>query len=143
MEGLSQSTVNTVLQDHQGYIWIVTEDGVNRYDGYQFRIFRYEEGNEHSLCNSKVYGMREDRDQNLWFVCPDGICVYRPSTDDFQRILYAPDTNKSDHSGCIEETADELLMSQNRSFYRLNKKTRKIVWERVETPEKTILCFAG
>lgn len=125
-EGLSQSTINEIVQDRQGYIWISTEDGVNRYDGYQFRIFRYEENNMHSLPNSRVYAMHEDQEGNLWFVCMNGIGVYRPSTNTFDRIAYPQPTVSFRHTPRIMETAHELLVGEDRALYRINKQTRRL-----------------
>ena len=54
-EGLSQSTVYAIVQDRRGFMWFGTEDGLNRYDGYHFKVYRHEPENPQSLSNNTVY----------------------------------------------------------------------------------------
>ena len=64
--GLSQSTVFCGLQDSQGYLWFGTEDGLNRYDGYNFKVFRQESGNPNSLSGVRISAMIEDHTGVVW-----------------------------------------------------------------------------
>ena len=57
--GLSQSSVVTILQDSQGFMWFGTENGLNRYDGYEFEQFRRERGNPVALHNDFIYDLAE------------------------------------------------------------------------------------
>ena len=59
-QGLSLATVQTQLYDSQGYLWIGTSDGLNRYDGYQFRKFRHDPDNKKSISNSNVLSLFEE-----------------------------------------------------------------------------------
>ncbi len=65
-DGLSQNTVLTLFQDHQGYLWIGTQDGLDRYDGYSFTIFKHDTENADSLNNDAVLSLSEDADGFLW-----------------------------------------------------------------------------
>lgn len=65
-QGLSQSTVYCSLQDSRGFLWFGTEDGLNRYDGVRFRVFRRDENNPFSLGGNWVSSLVEDHHQNLW-----------------------------------------------------------------------------
>lgn len=65
-EGLSQATVETILQDKKGYIWIGTNDGLNRYNGYSFEVFREDKNNKDSIANNYILALEEDKDGNLW-----------------------------------------------------------------------------
>ena len=56
-DGLSQSTVMSVLQDSQGFLWLGTESGLDRYDGYSIREYRRERGNEHGLGQALVHAL--------------------------------------------------------------------------------------
>src|SRR5277367_3415214 len=58
-DGLSMSTINSILQDSQGYVWLATEAGLNRYDGYSVRQFHRERGNNHGLASDYVRSMAE------------------------------------------------------------------------------------
>ena len=53
--GLSQSTVETIIQDQSGFMWFGTEDGLNRYDGYQFRIYKNDPDDSTSISNNNIF----------------------------------------------------------------------------------------
>ena len=55
-DGLSQSTINCIVQDAQGFMWFGTEDGLNRYDGYTFKVYRNDPENPYSLSSNHVLG---------------------------------------------------------------------------------------
>jgi len=65
-QGLSQSVVTCILQDSRGFMWFGTEDGLNRFDGYSFKIFKYDEENTNTLSNNYILSIYEDRDGTLW-----------------------------------------------------------------------------
>jgi len=65
-QGLSNNRVNNTIKDSRGFIWIATADGLNRYDGYKFKIYRYDPSDSTSLADNFVYSLREDRLGNIW-----------------------------------------------------------------------------
>jgi signal transduction histidine kinase/ligand-binding sensor domain-containing protein len=65
-EGLSFSKVDAILQDRQGFIWVGTERGLNRYDGYQFIVYRNDPADPRSLSHDRIYALYEDRAGELW-----------------------------------------------------------------------------
>ncbi|MEZ4387108.1 MAG: two-component regulator propeller domain-containing protein [Candidatus Krumholzibacteriia bacterium] len=65
-DGLSQSTVSDCFQDSRGFLWFTTEDGLSRYDGYEFEVFRYDPTDPNSLNYSYVSRTCEDGDGRLW-----------------------------------------------------------------------------
>lgn len=65
-DGLSQSNVLNILQDSDGFMWFGTENGLNRYNGYEFDYFKRERGNPNALSNDFVYDVDEDASGNLW-----------------------------------------------------------------------------
>lgn len=71
-EGLSQSDVLAVLQDSEGLIWVGTENGLNRYDGYTFRAYRRERGNPTGLPNDFIFDLAEGADGSLWIATNGG-----------------------------------------------------------------------
>ncbi len=86
-DGLSQSSVNALLQDRRGYLWIATQDGLNRYDGYRFEVFRNDPANPRSLASNHVLAVLEDRDGVLWVATSGGILHrYRRDSADFERV---------------------------------------------------------
>ena len=71
-EGLSQSTVFFILQDSQGFMWFGTEDGLNKYDGYDFTIYRHDPENPSSLSGNWITALVEDDLGRLWIGTSDG-----------------------------------------------------------------------
>lgn len=95
-DGLSQSTVMSILQDSQGYLWLGTESGLNRYDGYSVREYRRERGNEHGLANDYIWSLAEDRNGDLWLATwGGGVARWDRKTDRFERFRHDPDDPQS------------------------------------------------
>jgi len=65
-QGLSQSIVDDMLQDRQGFLWFVTEDGLNRYDGYTFKVFKHDARDSSSLVHNEIKCIEEDHHGLLW-----------------------------------------------------------------------------
>ena len=87
-EGLSQSEVTCILQDRQGFLWIGTRGGLNRYDGYSFQIFQNEIGNPNSLINNSIECLLEDRQGNIWIgTKSNGLSKYSPELEQFEHFL--------------------------------------------------------
>ncbi len=83
-DGLSQSTVNCILQDRRGFLWVGTQDGLNRYDGYKFSVFRHEPGNNASLSGNYIWCIIEDREGFLWIgTNSGGLNRFDPHTETF------------------------------------------------------------
>jgi len=85
-EGLSQSTVNDVMQDRLGFIWIATQDGINRYDGYEFKTYRHLPNDPNSLSSSWTTCLQEDSTGAIWIgTYGRGLNRFDPVTEQFQR----------------------------------------------------------
>lgn len=70
--GLSNNKVNCIIQDKRGFIWIGTNDGLNRYDGYNFTVYRHEPGNPTTISGNIIRDMVEDKKGVLWIATEDG-----------------------------------------------------------------------
>jgi signal transduction histidine kinase/ligand-binding sensor domain-containing protein/DNA-binding response OmpR family regulator len=92
-EGLSQSSVICILQDHKGFLWFGTRDGLNRYDGYTFKKYRYNSQDSGSLSNSYIRSLYEDENNNLWVGTNNGLNQYIADKDCFKR--YSQNLGKS------------------------------------------------
>ena len=84
--GLSSNRTTAVIQDREGYYWIATEDGLNRFDGTSCKVYRSVRSDPTSLSNNFCFTLIEDNPGNIWIGTHDGISVYRPGTGDFRRI---------------------------------------------------------
>jgi signal transduction histidine kinase/ligand-binding sensor domain-containing protein/CheY-like chemotaxis protein len=65
-QGLSQSVVTGIIQDRYGFLWVATQDGLNRYDGNKFLVFRHDIDDENSLSESYIQSLLEDQNGDLW-----------------------------------------------------------------------------
>lgn len=82
-QGLSNNVVTNIYQDHKGFMWFGTYDGLNRYDGYGFKIFRNVIGDSTSLNNNTIYTIEGDADHNIWVGGLKGACVLIPLLPNF------------------------------------------------------------
>jgi signal transduction histidine kinase/DNA-binding response OmpR family regulator/ligand-binding sensor domain-containing protein len=87
-KGLSNSSVNSIFQDSENLIWIGTWDGLNRYDGNSFKIFRPELDNENSLSNQVILKIDEDNTGKIWILTIHGINRYDKKSGTFQRYYF-------------------------------------------------------
>lgn len=92
-QGLSQSSVRVILQDSRGFMWFGTEDGLNRYDGYNFKTFKPDPDVPNSLSDRWINSILEDHDGYVWVgTGQGGLNRYDPKTETFTRYLH----NESD-----------------------------------------------
>ncbi|MFL6602651.1 MAG: two-component regulator propeller domain-containing protein [Steroidobacteraceae bacterium] len=82
-QGISQTRVETIVQDDRGFMWFGTQYGVNRYDGHEFRSFRHIDGDTRSVCGVYIRTLFEDREGRLWLACERMLDRYEPATETF------------------------------------------------------------
>ena len=88
-EGLSQSVVNCIFQDSKGYIWLGTQNGLNRFDGYSFSKYKFNPDDTTSLSNNWIYAVAEDNNGDLWIGTKGGLNRYVRDEKRFERIQYS------------------------------------------------------
>jgi len=81
--GLSHTSVVALAQDHQGFLWVGTADGLNRFDGRRSRIWRHETDNPESISSSLIQAILEDRERNIWVGTSRGLDRYDRATGRF------------------------------------------------------------
>jgi len=94
-DGLSQINVNSIIQDKRGFMWIATRNGLNRYDGYKFIIYRYDSSDANTLSNNMVTDVVEAPDGNIWIATQSGLNMFEWSTGKFTRYLHDEHNPKS------------------------------------------------
>jgi signal transduction histidine kinase/ligand-binding sensor domain-containing protein/DNA-binding response OmpR family regulator len=77
INGLSQNDVNCIIQDKQGFMWFGTNDGLNRYDGYEFNIYRYDVDGDKGLNSNRIKSLAEDQNHNIWVGTTDGVNILK------------------------------------------------------------------
>jgi ligand-binding sensor domain-containing protein/signal transduction histidine kinase len=88
-DGLSQSSARVIFQDSRGFLWFGTEDGLNRYDGYAFNIYKSEPGNPNSLSDGWITAIVEDKDGYLWIGTRlGGLNRYDPYNEQFTQYKH-------------------------------------------------------
>lgn len=88
-EGLSQCAVTCILQDHLGFMWFGTADGLNRFDGYEFKTFRHQAHNPNSLSDNYIQCLLEDKKHNMWIgTMGAGLTYYDRSNNRFTRFKF-------------------------------------------------------
>lgn len=110
-KGLSQTTVNCILADNKGLIWIGTASGLSCFDRYGMKSYFHEKDNPYSLPGNTIYFIAEDSLNNIWVSTNNGLTLYDKSSDSFRPVKFEDKiiTTNSFHtfSGSILFTADE------------------------------------
>jgi ligand-binding sensor domain-containing protein len=88
--GLSNNAVTTIYQDRQGFMWFGTYDGLNRYDGYGFEVFRNNVGDTNSLVGNAIYTLAGDSKNNIWIGGQKGACILNYQQKKFTQLKYLP-----------------------------------------------------
>lgn len=83
---LSNSLINKVYQDKRGFIWVATEDGLNKFDGNRFIVYKKNKNEPDALLNNYVKTLFEDSKGRFWIACINGIQIYDQATHTFQSI---------------------------------------------------------
>ncbi len=93
--GLSQKTVQAISQDHNGFLWIGTQEGLNRYDGKTIKIFRHLNGDDNSISNDYVRDIIIDKSGNLWIATQGGLNRFKEKNETFEKLeILNSDSNK-------------------------------------------------
>ncbi len=100
-DGLSQNSVIRIFQDNRGFMWFCTRDGLNRYDGNSFRIYRSSIKDQNSISSSDATTISENKDGSFWIGTHNGLNHFDPQTDKFKRYFHADNNPKSLSSSTI------------------------------------------
>lgn len=126
-QGLSQSTVQAFAQDAEGFVWIGTQDGLNRYDGYSFTIFRHLPQDSGSLVANDVRALCVDREGNLWVATVGGLERYDRSRGVFVHYINDPANPRSLNSNRVlslfVDHAGAVWVGTNRGANRFDRAT--------------------
>ena len=127
-EGLSQTRVQQVVQDDRGFIWFGTQYGLDRYDGYDFKVFVHDPKSKNSLSGTFVTALFKDRDGALWIGCNGVLDRMDPRTEVFTH--YAVDSGAPNGGGPVVHISQDqkgmLWIATGTGLHRLDPATSKI-----------------
>ena len=114
-EGLSHADVTSIAQDSLGYVWLATENGLNRYDGTEITVFKRVFGDTTSLPDNNVTQLFIDRRHRMWVVTSSGICRYHPEDNRFESYRLDTITNAPHHTplDLVEDARGQLFVLSN------------------------------
>jgi ligand-binding sensor domain-containing protein/serine phosphatase RsbU (regulator of sigma subunit) len=145
-DGLSQASIKTILQDSDGFIWIGTQDGLNRYDGFHMKIFKNDYYDTLSLPSNDINYLFEGKNGVIYVGTNDGgFSVYNKSTEKFTNYKKEKSSNAlSDNSvrGILEINDNELLIATNEGLNLFDKKNKQFTRiNYFNKPLKDIKCL--
>ena len=128
-DGLAESTVKVIYEDHNGLMYLGTENGLDVYDGYEFNNYHMNSFDDNSIFGNKVSSISEDKKGNIWVGTELGVSVFDPRTRTFSRpinskelngnILEDPETIIDDNYGNIW-----IKLSENGKIYKYTDSTQ-------------------
>ena len=119
LDGLSHNSVNDLIVDDYGFLWIGTMYGLNRYDGSRFELFRHIPGDSTSLPNNTVWAIANGRDNDILIGTASGLCRYSYATNKFERIPRIEE-NLIVRDICIDNKDQIWVGSSNNALLRID-----------------------
>ncbi|MGC4235020.1 MAG: two-component regulator propeller domain-containing protein [Niabella sp.] len=135
--GLSNNTVNCIIQDKEGFLWLGTRNGLNRFDGKNFKIFRNKKSDPGSIGSSSVHSLCEDSRGNLWIGTAKGAYIYNAMQERFSLIDQMPAGEVRN----IKAVGNNIWMVCDAALYRYNVIEKTI--EHRKTPSSVASIAAG
>ena len=129
---LSSTSIDFIVQDHYGYIWVATQYGLNRFDGYRFAQFFFDKTDTTTIVSNDVVCLLEDSKQRLWVGCNQGLCRYDYERNAFVRYPFPNQLNP--RVQCLEEDnhGNIIVGTAGRSIFAIREGSD------VLTPEKQL-----
>lgn len=131
-DGLSQNSVSCIFQDHKGFLWFGTRDGLNKYDGYKFTIFKKIPGNKNSLSSNNIRAITEGKDGMIWIGTWDGgLNKFDPSSEKFTHYFNSASQGKTTSQDNItslfrDKAGNIWIGTEQAGLFMFNARTKKI-----------------
>jgi signal transduction histidine kinase/ligand-binding sensor domain-containing protein/DNA-binding response OmpR family regulator len=142
-DGLSHNQVNCIFKDSEGFMWFGTASGLNRFDGYNFKVFKHDSNDKNSVLDDFISQIYEGPDKKIWVLTRMGYCFYDPETEQFNNdmsLLLRPlklPVNSNIAKVLRTGTADFWFLYPDSGIYRYNsvsKQTRRYYHSNNSTP---------
>ncbi len=132
-QGLSNKAISAIVEDPEGFLWFATQDGLNKYNGYEFKVFQNDPSDVNTISNNNIFSLIQDKDGYLWLGTENGgLNRFDPNTHNVVRFLHDDNDPKSISSNNVysihESKKGELWIGTLESgFDVLDKKTGKVI----------------
>ena len=127
--GLSSSDVNCLLQDKLGFIWIGTDNGLNRFDGKNFKVYRYQQNKSNSISDNSIWSLFEDKKGNIWIGTKGGtLNKFSPISEKFEQIKLSENKfNENSITSILEDNAGTIWVgTYSQGLFQYQPATGKI-----------------
>jgi signal transduction histidine kinase/ligand-binding sensor domain-containing protein/DNA-binding response OmpR family regulator len=116
-EGLSQGHVSAILKDHNGFMWFATDEGLNKYDGYKFTVYKYDADKSTSISSNFVYDVLEDKSGILWVATANGLDKFDREKDIFIHYRFA---NSGTVGDIFQDSKQRIWLCTTNGLYLFN-----------------------
>ncbi len=130
--GLSHNHVKNIYQDHLGYMWFGTHNGLNRYDGHYFRIFTAGLHQDEGLIHPTINHITPKNDNEIWICTPLGVSIYNICKNSISS--FPPLNNKSVETSCTDNNGNIWFGTQNGIYKYSFQKDTIIIYNKTEDP---------
>ncbi|MFZ0453631.1 MAG: two-component regulator propeller domain-containing protein [Ignavibacteriaceae bacterium] len=129
-DGLSQSNVKCIMQDHLGFLWFGTFDGLNKYDGYSFTVYKPDQNDSNALKSNSISCLLEDNSGIIWIGTDQGLCCYDRNKNKFKSFTtsnYPDAIINSEIGGLAIDKKQNLWIAASKGIiiYNRSEKTFK------------------
>ncbi|MFT3903335.1 MAG: two-component regulator propeller domain-containing protein [Niabella sp.] len=122
-DGLSNNTVICTMQDSKGFLWFGTKDGLNRFDGYTFKVFRNNPADSTTIGNNSIWRLYEDKNKQLWVGTERGLYRYNASIEGFSLLKGTP---QSEIRGIVSDNNGDIWFIASFKLYRYSSSNKKL-----------------
>ena len=128
-DGLMHNSIRFSFQDSRGYMWFGTNNGLYKYNGYEFKIYNNELGNKYSLIGNRITSISEDSSGKVWIGTNKGLCTYNRDSDSFVRDLYNSEISSYFNfhnfiNTIFIDTLDNIWIGTPQGLYNLKKSSK-------------------
>ena len=116
-DGLSNNSVTSIYKDQYGFMWFGTLDGLNRFDGYTFKLFKNKFDDPSSLPNNRIRAIAADNTGNLWVGTEKGIGVLDNKTMQFSGISYSPDNDSQSTAKLYDKGVNDIKTGKSGNIF--------------------------
>lgn len=122
-DGLSGNAVGKMVQDKKGFMWFASRNGLNRFDGHNFRVFQSIAGDSLSIGSNSIFALYEDAAEKLWVGTHRGVYRYDPVADRFDPFKLIPAGEVLEIRG---DRNDNIWIISDRTLYRYHVRTGRV-----------------